>query len=98
MKSGEDEVRASVWYGSFIADPCESLALSPFTSESFQALGLKRWGKKKSNLMLKKVLSSAKATASLIPPCQVVPPGFLLLVLPRCVSVILVDRAALPVV
>lgn len=49
---------------------------------------------KKNNLMLKKVLSIAKATASLVPLCEAVPPGFLLLVLPRCVSVIPVDRAA----
>lgn len=67
MKSG-DKVRASMWYGSLRADRCESLTLSPFT--------------KKINLMLKKVLSSAKVAASLIPPCEMVPPGLLLLVLP----------------
>ena len=51
---------------------------------------------KKINLMLKKVLSSAKATAGLIPPREAVPAGFLLLILPQCVSVIPVDRAAPP--
>lgn len=43
------------------------------------------------------VLTSAKATAGLIPPCEAMPPGFLLLVLPQCVSVIPMERAAPPV-
>lgn len=86
MKSREDEERALMWYSSFRVNCCESPSLSPFTSESFQTLRLKCW-KKKNNLTLKMVLTSAKATAGLIPPCEAMPPGFLLLVLPQlCVS------------